>query len=300
MRKQSAFQFISLVILSGIIFFANIVFTNSAIADTYAPPGQTTTVSATVGSYYLSLSGYVAPYASVVLVSNDSALKSTVADANGFFSISNVIVNKGFSQFCLDAVDIKRLGESYTCLQIPAIMDNYSKNNIFLPPTLGVQRTEVNVGDSAVAWGYSMPGATVTVHSSDGRVFTATADNTGYYEVHMKMQQAGQFELFADATYHHVTSLKPDRTTSLIALSVAQQVAKVTENTTKKVWNFLTGSPWAIILLLLILLILLILVLRKLFPRLFPLIEEEGGEFIQHIPFIPHRLHHFWMRGVDF
>ncbi|MDE2588331.1 MAG: hypothetical protein KGL95_01525, partial [Patescibacteria group bacterium] len=169
----------SFIIFSGIIFFVNSIFTSPAIASTFTPPGQSTDVSAKVGSYYLSLSGYIAPYASIVLVANDLALKSTVADANGYFAIPNVIVNQGFSQFCLDAVDVKRLGESYTCLTIPPINDNYTKDNIFLPPTLGVERSEVNVGDNAVAWGYSMPGASVTVHSSDGRTFTTTADATG-------------------------------------------------------------------------------------------------------------------------
>lgn len=300
MDIRALFIKLSLILFSGIIFLANSVFTNFAFASTYSPPAQSTDVSAKIGSYYLSLSGFIAPYASVVLVANDLALKSTTADANGFFSIANVIVNQGFNQFCLDAVDVKRLGESYTCLTIPPITDNYTKDNIFLPPTLGVQRSEVNVGDDAVAWGYSMPGAAVTVHSSDGRTFTATADASGYYEVHMKMQQAGQYELFADASYHSTSSLKPDRTTTLVALSVAQQIGKVGENVGKKAINLLFGNPWLILLLLIPFLILLLLILRKLFPRLIPYITEEGGELMQHIPFFPHRLHHFWMKGVDF
>lgn len=300
MRRTVLTRVFSLIIFSGIIFLGNLVFTQSAFSATSLLPGKSTTVSATIGSYYLTISGYVAPYASVVLLSNDYALKSAVADANGYFTISNIIVTKGFSKFCVDAVDVKRLGDSYTCINIPPMSGDYQKTNVFLPPTLGVQRSEVKVGDNAVIWGYSMPGAKVVVHLSDGRSVTTTADPSGYYEVHVRMDKAGEYELFADATYHNAASLKPDRTTSLMALSTGEQLVKQGGSLLDKILKFLIGNPWGLLFVIIPLLLLIVWLLRKAYPRMYTTIEEEFSEFAQHVPFVPHRLHHWWMKDVGF
>src|SRR5690348_1579703 len=70
--------------------------------------GHNIQVSASIGEIYLNLSGIIAPYASVILIADDNYLRSTVADSQGKFSLNDILVKRGFSQFCLEAIDFKR------------------------------------------------------------------------------------------------------------------------------------------------------------------------------------------------
>ncbi|MBI2075036.1 MAG: hypothetical protein HYT83_04340, partial [Candidatus Levybacteria bacterium] len=150
--------FILLVILSN-------VFIQSVSAQSRIPVSSfSTEVTASVGELYLSISGFISPYASVVLTMQDGTfLRASVADEKGNFYISQVLIKRGFSGFCLTAIDFKRLGESTTCIKFPPASANIIMNNIFLPPTLGLSRTEIAEGSTAIAFGYTMPNSIVTL-----------------------------------------------------------------------------------------------------------------------------------------
>ena len=257
-------------------------------------------VSATVGSYYLNLSGSIAPYASVILTSNNIVLRSTVADSNGYWFISQILINPGFSNFCLDAIDYKRLGESYTCISIPPAVGNITKDNIFLPPTLGLQKKTVNQGSEATAWGYTMRGGTVTLHLSDGRVITIQADKEGFYSFQVPVPTAGTYELFADAVFNGASSLKPDKKTTLIVLSLPQQIINKGGQSLNNIGRFLIGTPWGFIWLIIPILILIIILLKKLHPEWFTWLDGGWDGVSAHIPFIHRKLHHWWMKGVGY
>ena len=282
--------------LVSLIVFILFVFI-SALPANASVGSASSNVSATVGQYYLDVTGYIAPFASIVLLSNDQPLRTTVADAQGYFSLTQVLVGKGFSGFCLDAVDVKRLGESYKCFTFAPITDSLSMKNLFLPPTLGLQRTEITQGDQAVIWGYSMPGASVVVHLSDGQTFTTTADSNGYYEVKTTIAKSGQYELYADATYQSKKSLIPDRKVTLLALSTSEQIAKAGLNWLTNLINYLIGSPWGIVLAILPIFILILILIYKLKPEWFTVIDQKFHQVASHIPFFPHRLHHWWFVG---
>ena len=59
-------------------------------------------VSGRIGEFCLSVSGYISPYASVVMTSDGVFLGATVADKNGVFAFECRLIRKGFSHFCLD------------------------------------------------------------------------------------------------------------------------------------------------------------------------------------------------------
>src|ERR1035437_4704496 len=113
-------------------------------------------VQASVGQFYLSLWGYASPFASISLTFDGVFMRATVADEKGNFIISQVLIKAGFTNFCLDAIDFKRLGESYTCFSIPPATGSVTMKDIFLPPTLGLSRTTINVGGRATAFGYKI------------------------------------------------------------------------------------------------------------------------------------------------
>src|ERR1035437_3160478 len=132
---------ISFILLFAVSFLSYALASSVRAQILSIPSGSLgTTVQASVGEFYLNLSGFVSPFASIVLSSDGVLMRTTIADEKGNFSIPQVLIKMGFSHFCLDAIDFKRIGESYTCFTIPPATDSVTMNNIFLPPTLGLSR----------------------------------------------------------------------------------------------------------------------------------------------------------------
>lgn len=288
-------KFTKVLLLSIILLFA---VSEPVLALQTNPVGsQTVKVSATVGAYYLNLFGYIAPFASISLTSDTVVLATTTADAKGYFTFKQLLVKKGFSHFCFTAVDVKRLGESDSCFTIPAVTKDSQINNIFLPPTIGLFRTTINVGSNAIVWGYSMPGAKVQIHLSDGSVFTITADASGYYEIHPVITKVGRYELFADASYQNTKSQEPINRAILTAIGLTQQVGNTISNWLRNLLTFLFNLPF-LLFLLIPLIALIIYLWRKLHsagvPQLGPQVEK--GTFFDQL-FRKRKLHHAWFVG---
>jgi hypothetical protein len=249
-----------------------------------------TQVQASVGQFYLNLSGFISPFASVVLSSDGLFIIGTTADAQGNFVISNVLIKKGFSQFCLDAIDFKRVGESYTCFSIPPATASVTMKDIFLPPTLGLSRKTVTEGGSATAFGYTMPGAKVTLHIN-GELLTTTADASGYYQFLLKSLKAGTYSLYATANYQQKDSLSPTKKLQLVALSKQKEVSQQVVNTLTNWWDqllkFLRNWLWNPLWLIIPILILIIILIRKLW----------GRQFANPFKRKSHLLHHSWWMG---
>jgi hypothetical protein len=246
-----------------------------------------TNVQASVGEFYLNLSGYIAPFASIVLSSDGIFIKATVADKNGNFSISQILIKKGFSHFCLDAVDFKRIGESQACLNIPPAQGSVTMKDIFLPPTLGLSRTEIAEGASATAFGYSMPGALVTLYLSNGQRPTTYADQEGYYQFTIKGLKAGTYDLYTRAEFKDKQSLEPTKKLQLKSLSWWEQFIVFLKDLWNKLLKFLKDLSLGPLWLIIPILILIIILLVKLWPR----------RFSFRNPLEKRLLHHSWWMG---
>lgn len=271
--------------------------------DAFTPPvgHLNVQVSAAIGQYYVSFSGFIAPFASVVLTTDNQIMRSVAADSGGYFSISQVLVKQGFDHFCFTAVDVKRLGESEACFKIPPVTGQYEKKNIFLPPTIGLFRTEINAGSNAIMWGYSMPGAVVSVHSSDGKIFTTTADKTGYYQVTTTIEKAGSYDLYATATLNKQDSEKPTNKVTLLALTFAQSTTQAVSNWLKNLLTFLFNLPLGPLWLAVPILILIFILWRKLQNKpLFPTSPKKAEKLFFDYLFKNRKLHHHWMKGIGF
>ncbi len=274
---------LTVIILASFLYFT----ASQALAQSTLPPGSLrTAVGASVGQFYLSLSGYISPFASVVLTSNGVFMQSTTADAQCNFSISQVLIKAGFSNFCLDAVDFKRVGESYTCFSIPPATASVVMKDIFLPPTLGLSRTTVNEGGSATAFGYTMPGAQVTLHVN-GESLTAYADANGYYEFVLKDLKAGNYSLYSTAEYKQRQSLTPTKKLALESVSKPKQVANLVGNWWDQLLKFLKDWLWNPLWLVIPIIILIIILIRKLW----------GKRFTNPFRHEKHPLHHYWWMG---
>jgi hypothetical protein len=199
-------------------------FSGVAEAGGLQSSGLHSTIKATVGEFYLNLTGFASPYASIILTVNGTVYRTAVADDQGNFSITGVLIRKGFSSFCLEHLDFKRIGESEACFIVPPANASITKKDVFLPPTIGLERTEIAAGSDGVVFGYTMPGATVTIHLKNGKQYVVQAYSTGYYQLRLKNLSPGTYELFATAVYHQKPSEVPSNTVKLISLSWWQQI----------------------------------------------------------------------------
>jgi hypothetical protein len=292
-------QLLLFVILFTIFISFNRYYHNLACAQENEPPiKKEVTVFASVGELTLDVSGYIAPFASVVMTTTDGVfMRSAVANSKGYFYISQVLIKKGFSGFCLTAVDFKRLGESTTCLSFPPAQNSISEKDLFLPPTLGLLRNEIAAGSTAIAFGYTMPFATVTLHLSDGTKLTAMADKDGYYEFKIKDLKAGLYQLFATAKLQGKESLKPTKFVLLKSLSVGEQIGNFLKDLLKKILQFFTSIGLGPLWLAIPILILIIILILKLWPEKFTYLYESKLMSVFHALSKKKRLHHYWFIG---
>lgn len=182
-------------------------------------------LSGSVEEFTLNLSGSIAPYASLVLTSENNPIASVVADADGNFSFSNISITEGFSRFCLDGIDIKKIGESYTCFTVPPAKANILMSDIFLAPIIGLQRDNIKEGQEAIISGYSLPNSNISIHLGTN-VYPTKANNSGYFIFSTKIQKAGKYEIFAGSEYNNKKSLKPAKTLVLSAFSTMDREDK--------------------------------------------------------------------------
>lgn len=290
---------LSKTVIFVLFFIILMQFVNTAFAQ-YAPPKGNfkVPVKASVGEFYLNVSGWISPFATVVMTTPDGTfIRSTVADEFGNFYFPQILINRGFSGFCLTAIDFKRLGESYTCFSFPPAKDDITMRDIFLPPTLGLSRSEVPAGSSVKAFGYTMPFAIVTL-DINGVKLTTTADKNGYYEFDLTNLKAGIYKLFATAQYKGKTSLSPSKYVQLKALSLWEQFLAFIRDLWKKIVRLFTSIGLGPLWLGLPILILIIILILKLWPERFTFIYENRiAQFFTKLFRKEKRLHHWWWAG---
>jgi len=137
---------ILLIIVSVILF---LLYTKSVLAQYKLPKGsQSATVSGRLGDFYLNISGYIAPFASIVLYSDGIYLRATTADQFGYFTISEVLIKQGFSRFCFDAVDFKiskKVFDTQGNFSL-GIREHINLSGVKYDPEIGIYGMDVCVG----------------------------------------------------------------------------------------------------------------------------------------------------------
>jgi len=271
----------------------------SGVLSDFIPKGNfKVDISASVGEFYLNISGFISPYASIVMTTPEgSFLRSAVADSKGIFYISQVLIKKGFSGFCLTAVDFKRLGESTTCFSFPPATGGITMRDLFLPPTLGLLKNEVTAGGEIVAYGYTMPFATVTITLSDGRKVSVTADSTGYYVFRIKDLKSGAYQLFATARHEGKDSLSPTKSLTFKVMSLWDQFLVFIRNILNRISEFFTSLGLGPLWLGIPIIILIIILILKLWPESFTFVYQSKLVVFFSKKSNKKKLHHAWFIG---
>ncbi len=268
---------------------SGIIVPNQLKGDRIIYPGSAgINVGGRVGDLVVNISGLASPDSSVVLTDkNGDFMRSTVSDHQGFFTLSDVSIKKGFSGFCLESIDFKRIGDSEGCLNFSPIVKPRTFNDIYLPPTIGLFQKQISAGNQALIFGYSMPGADVQVKIRQGQIVNTTADSNGYYEYRYNNVPAGTYDLSSTGTYKNKKSLPPKKTAKLEALSVTQEITSKTAQTGKSVGTALTSTILGFLLLILLLIVIIVILI---------LIIRHGGLTALLKKLKPHRhLHHDWL-----
>jgi preprotein translocase subunit SecG len=228
-------------------------------ASTAATQSGTVTTNATIRGNTFTVSGFTSPFASVVITTSGQFLISTTADTQGNFS-APVTIPVSTTALCLDALDFKRLGQSQACI------DTTTTNPIglFLPPTIGLLSTTIDAGQNATIYGYSLPRSTVIINS-EGKIYTTTTDDAGYYAYTIESIPAGTFVFSALGEVLGAQSLPPTGGVELKALSLFEQASTTAQDVTQSLTSITTSYlvPILLTILFLIICILVFLYIKK-------------------------------------
>jgi hypothetical protein len=170
---------------------------------------------------------------------------------------------------------------------------------IFLPPTLGLSKNVIAEGGETLAFGYTMPGAEVTLYLSNGQKLTTFADQTGYYLFHIKNLKAGTYNLYARSVYNHKESLAPTKTVQLKALSLWEQIIAFIQSVLKNIQKFFSSWSLGPLWIGLPILILIIILILKIWPEKFTYLYQSRLIIFFTRAFRRPRkpLHHAWWMG---
>lgn len=258
---RSFYSFILFIIF--FLFFK----TSSSFAQTIFFPEKaqsgSSSVSATVGEHHLSVEGYQSPNASIVIQTTSGIfLDSTTADGNGYFTITNLLITENFPGFCFTAIDFRRIGESESCVDIDEIVtEDKTYSDIFLPPTIGLSRKLISVGEDAQIFGYTMPNARVDINF-ENETITMQADDVGYYEYVFEDAHAGVYAFSSKAVLGESSSLEPRNKAILEVVTLQDQVRDGVTGFIEDVEKKFPGAILLISLLLLLLALLIALILK--------------------------------------
>lgn len=257
--------------MKRLLIFIIFAFTLFSFTPSVFAQNQKTNVSATVGDFTLSISGFVTPFASVVVKTKDGVLlASLTTNEQGNLSVFDILINKGLSGLCFTVIDQKRLGESETCIPMSEPESNIVMQDIFLPPTLVLSQTEINENAQVGASGYTMPLAQVTISVGQKQIVT-TADQKGFFTASLGAIKAGQYNIYAIALYNGKTSYTPTKFLGLQSQSLTSQIQKK-----------IISLPWGWIVfaaVICILIIIVIVVLSR--PSLSQKVGKRVKEYIR-------------------
>lgn len=166
-------------------------------------------LNAEVGGPRASFSGYSSPNATNSAYIDTFQLSSTKSDDQGNFSFIKIGLYKNAVETCFIQTDQKYYGISDSCYGFAAITTDQEFKNIFLPPSIGLEKETINPGADAVVRGYTMPGSVVEIKQKGGKSIKLTSTNEGFYTHTYERLEKGTYHFSSTATFNGINSLVP-------------------------------------------------------------------------------------------
>jgi hypothetical protein len=180
-------------------------------------PARSTEISARVGGYIIGIiSGWTSPFAEVTLTSQGVARK-TIAEEDGFFAFYSVPIPQSPTELCFVAQDVNQLPTYPICLPPPPQNTDLEITDVFLPPTLQLEKGKIVAGGTTKASGMAFPGAEMEVFLFTEKSFDLwlritrslfayslpkykiIANENGYYEFSLPANAPSGNRIFATA-----------------------------------------------------------------------------------------------------
>ena len=90
-------------------------------------------------------------------------IQGTKARKDGYFEFTNFKASTRNKEFCLSSIDTESLTSLPLCVPVPRANDGRKYGPYLLPPTLAVDKGEIETNQAATIMGKTIPGASVNV-----------------------------------------------------------------------------------------------------------------------------------------
>ncbi|MCK9186243.1 dockerin type I domain-containing protein [Candidatus Gracilibacteria bacterium] len=175
------FAFFSVPVFADVILDA-VVSVSATVEETGGGGGGSITP-------YVKFSGYAYPGATVYIESDSKNIGILNANSDGLFSYNIYNITSGIHDFSIYAKDIKgNFSNSVSFLVDVPVESITNIFNVFIPPTVVVDKLQYGVGEKIKISGYAMPGVPIYVEiKSSGGVFKTFSKKIfsggdGYFE----------------------------------------------------------------------------------------------------------------------
>jgi len=239
-----------------------------------------TKVTATIPYYWwLELTGWTSPYASVELSMEQVVKRVTTADSEGRFTF-RIALPRTLAPFCLIATDVSNISSHPLCLAPPPPEFDILIKEVVMPPTLKIDRGKIAKGETVAAQGYTTLNSEVVPYLFEEkprgfrfpRVFAAEvpkpqvkSDQNGFYQLNLPTSEIGKNRIFVGSIF--LANPSPKSTTLVFDVlswwrMILERIITFLANLFWLLIKFLT-TPWGIILLEIGIIVLLLVYYKR-------------------------------------
>jgi hypothetical protein len=227
-----------------LLFILMFVLYATPIVASSVSPATINRIEARVGEYSLTVTGYASQNASINIKTNNLLMASTTAGADGSFSFMNLPIKKGLDSICFDVIDIARIGRSTSCIRVQPANGDILLKDIYLAPTIGLEKSSITEGSSGLVYGFTMPNASIDIKMNNGSRLTTRSDQLGKYSYTVGNLPVGTYEMTSLGTYHGSKSLNP---TSGVTLEVLTSSIAFTNQAVGLRRSLVNWLPWILL-----------------------------------------------------
>ena len=163
----------------------------------------------TIGGYIespltsLVISGYTAPGSFVVIYEGVTISGTTSSDLSGRFSFNLTGISDGYHSYKISSTDSQKRSTAQSSLNIYLIKGTITQaSNILLSPSISLDKSEIQPGDTLTISGSAKPNSQVNVFvESPIRSYTATTSGTGEWSHTLTSEETKTFNPGEYRTY---------------------------------------------------------------------------------------------------
>ena len=174
-------------------------------------------ISASIGENRVTIFGYTSPYSRVEL-SSPRVFAVTYSDATGYWLFDKVLLPKNPLDLCLNSTDENSRYTAPVCIPAPPPTNYHTDTGpILLPPTISLDRDQINPYDTVITSGQSIPNSQVYLHfykvndsatSFPKSIFAyslppllAITDSQGNFSVNLPTAYNSDYRLYASSRF---------------------------------------------------------------------------------------------------